>query len=83
MLRHYDKLGLLKPGHIDQWTGYRYYTLDQLPRLHQILALRDLGLKLDQIGGLLEDPQADQQLYEMLQNKQGLKKLLDQMGMLG
>jgi DNA-binding transcriptional MerR regulator len=70
MLRHYDKLGLLKPGHIDQWTGYRYYTLDQLPRLHQILALRDLGLKLDQIGGLLEDPQADQQLYEMLQNKQ-------------
>ncbi len=29
MLRHYDKLGLLKPGHVDQWTNYRYYTLEQ------------------------------------------------------
>lgn len=70
MLRHYDKLGLLKPGFIDAWTGYRYYTLEQLPRLHQILALRDLGLKLDQIGGLLDDSHADQRLYELLQAKQ-------------
>lgn len=70
MLRHYDKLGLLKPGHIDQWTGYRYYTLEQLPRLHQILALRDLGLSLEQVGDLLDDPQAEDRLYEMLQAKQ-------------
>lgn len=70
MLRHYDKLDLLKPGHIDAWTGYRYYTLDQLPRLHQILALRDLGLSLEQVGDLLDDPQTDERLYEMLQTKQ-------------
>jgi DNA-binding transcriptional MerR regulator len=70
MLRHYDKLGLLKPGHIDNWTGYRYYTLDQLPRLHQILTLRDLGLSLEQVGDLLDDPHADERLYEMLQTKQ-------------
>ncbi len=35
-LRYYDKLGLFKPVHVDHWTGYRYYTLDQLPRLHRI-----------------------------------------------
>lgn len=70
MLRHYDKLGLLRPGHTDPWTGYRYYTLDQLPRLHQVLALRDLGLKLEQIGDLLDEPQVDARLYEMLQAKQ-------------
>ena len=52
MLRHYDKLGLLTPSHIDRFTGYRYYTIDQLPRLHRIIALKDLGLSLEQIGQL-------------------------------
>lgn len=55
MLRHYDQLGLLKPGQIDKFTGYRYYTIDQLARLHRILALRGLGLPLEQIAQLLED----------------------------
>jgi DNA-binding transcriptional MerR regulator len=31
MLRHYDKIGLLKPIHADPITGYRFYSLDQLP----------------------------------------------------
>ena len=54
MLRHYDKLGLLKPSETDKWTGYRYYTIDQLSRLHRILALKDLGLSLEQISQLLD-----------------------------
>ncbi|MCA9873174.1 MAG: MerR family transcriptional regulator [Anaerolineales bacterium] len=53
MLRHYDKLGLLIPSHTDEWTGYRYYTIDQLPRLHRIIALKELGLSLEQISNLL------------------------------
>ena len=53
MLRHYDQLGLLVPSQIDKWTSYRYYTIDQLPRLHRIIALKDLGLSLEQIGQLL------------------------------
>lgn len=69
MLRHYDKLKLLKPGHIDQWTSYRYYTLDQLPRLHRILALKDLGLSLEQIGQILDDPRADERLQDMLADR--------------
>jgi DNA-binding transcriptional MerR regulator len=55
MLRHYDKLCLLIPGHTDDWSGYRYYTIDQLPRLHRIIALKDMGLSLDQITNLLAD----------------------------
>jgi DNA-binding transcriptional MerR regulator len=55
MLRHYDKLGLLTPSHTDEWTGYRYYTIDQLPRLHRIIALKDMGLSLEQITHLLTD----------------------------
>lgn len=54
MLRHYDKLGLLKPSQTDQWTSYRYYTIDQLPRLHRIIALKELGLSLEQIAQLLD-----------------------------
>ena len=53
MLRHYDQMGLLKPGHTDKWTGYRYYTLEQLARLNRIVALNGLGLTLQQIGDLL------------------------------
>ena len=53
MLRHYDHLGLLKPARIDPATNYRYYSADQLPRLNRLLALRELGLTLEQIGPLL------------------------------
>jgi DNA-binding transcriptional MerR regulator len=54
LLHHYGELGLLKPAHVDDDSGYRYYTLDQLPRLNRILALRDLGLSLEQIALVLE-----------------------------
>jgi len=48
-LRHYDDIGLLKPFYIDDVNGYRYYTSSQLPTLHQILALRQMGLSLEEI----------------------------------
>lgn len=54
-LRHYDRLGLLKPAHLDPLTDYRYYALDQLPRLNRILALKDLGLSLEDIARMLDD----------------------------
>jgi DNA-binding transcriptional MerR regulator len=68
MLRHYDQLGLLKPGHVDRWTGYRYYTVEQLARLNRIVALNGLGLTLQQVGDLL-DQQGDlpaERLHGML-----------------
>ncbi|MCI0712412.1 MAG: MerR family transcriptional regulator [Chloroflexi bacterium] len=70
MLRHYDKLGLLKPSSVDHFTGYRYYTLDQLPRLNRILAMQDLGLSLRQIGDLLRQDLPVEQLKGMLALKQ-------------
>lgn len=71
MLRHYDKLGLLKPSHTDRFTGYRYYTIDQLLTLHRILALKDLGLSLQQIESLLQaDDVPLAQMQGMLRLKQ-------------
>lgn len=69
MLRHYDRLGLLKPARIDPATNYRHYSADQLPRLNRILALRDLGLTLEQIGSLLDDEPSADQLRGMLRLK--------------
>jgi DNA-binding transcriptional MerR regulator len=66
MLRHYDQLGLLKPERVDPDTGYRAYGVQQLARLHRLLALRDLGFTLEQIGGVLGDDLALEQLRGML-----------------
>src|SRR5579862_8956297 len=69
-LRFYDQLGLLKPTHVDDFTGYRYYTADQLPRLNRILAFKDLGFTLEQIGPLLEEGIPAAQIRGMLRLKQ-------------
>ena len=54
-LRHYDELGLLRPLQVDTGTGYRYYSVSQLPRLHRILALRDLGFPLERVAAALDE----------------------------
>jgi DNA-binding transcriptional MerR regulator len=68
-LRHYDQLGLLRPDHTDPRSGYRYYSIRQLPRLNRILALKELGLSLEQIGPLLEDQISSTELRGMLTMK--------------
>lgn len=50
LLRYYDQIGLLSPIRIDPQTGYRWYSASQLPRLNRILALKELGLSLEQIA---------------------------------
>jgi DNA-binding transcriptional MerR regulator len=68
-LRYYDRLGLLKPAHIDRYNGYRYYNLYQLPRLNRILALKDLDFSLDQIQELLKLALKGTSLENMLRHK--------------
>jgi len=55
---------------VDRFTGYRYYSADQLPRLNRILALKDLGLSLEQIAPLLRDKLTVEQMRGMLRLKQ-------------
>ena len=69
-LRYYDEIRLLKPAHVDRFTGYRYYSVDQLGRLHRILALKDLGLSLEQIARLLDDELPPAQIRGMLRMRQ-------------
>ncbi len=68
-LRYYDEIGLLKPANVDPFTGYRYYSADQLPRLNRILALKDLGLSLAEIARLLDGDLPSAQIRGMLRLK--------------
>jgi DNA-binding transcriptional MerR regulator len=65
-LRFYDQAGLLKPVRVDTFTGYRYYSASQLYRLHRILALKDLGLSLEQIQIMLDENITSEQIRGML-----------------
>jgi len=69
-LHHYGQLGLLKPAHIDRFNGYRYYTIQQLPHLNRILALKELGFSLEQVTQLLDADLSTAEMRGMLKMKQ-------------
>lgn len=69
-LRYYDELNLLRPVQIDEHSGYRYYSAEQLPRLNRILAYKDLGFSLEQIRSLLDENLSVEQMRGMLRLKQ-------------
>ena len=79
-LRYYDEMDLLKPVKVDTFTGYRFYSADQLPRLNRILALKDLGFSLEQIKLMLTDGLTIEQLRGMLtlQQSEVKKRLVDE-----
>lgn len=53
MLRHYDKIGLLKPSYRAD-NGYRYYNVDDLAKLQQIIALKSFGFTLSSIKNIID-----------------------------
>lgn len=69
-LRYYDEIGLLKPLEVDQFTGYRYYSADQLPRLNYIIALKDTGLSLEEIATLVNNSLNPSQMRDIFILKQ-------------
>lgn len=52
-LRHYDRVGLVKPSKRDEWTNYRYYTEQDVVRLNTVYALRQMELPLKKIKEVL------------------------------
>lgn len=48
-LRHYDKLGIIKPALVDSINGYRYYSKSQLPFIGYVREMRLLGFSLAEI----------------------------------
>lgn len=54
-LRHYDKIGLLKPEYVDEENGYRFYSFTQFNAADNIRLLRYLDVPLDRIGKIIHE----------------------------
>jgi DNA-binding transcriptional MerR regulator/effector-binding domain-containing protein len=77
-LRHYDRLGLLRPAHIDPENGYRYRA-EQLTTLNRIAAVKELGFGLKEVGQLLGELTTEELRCMLLEQRIGLERdLADQ-----
>jgi MerR family transcriptional regulator, activator of bmr gene len=67
-LRFYDQLGLLKPGYVDEGTGFRYYGYEHFWQIEIIKMCRDMKLPLKGLKGVLES-QDDERFVEFLEEQ--------------
>lgn len=67
MLRHYSEIGLLEPAEIDDSTGYRYYSEQQIPLANRIQLLKNMGFGLSSIKQILQDTKNEENLKKFLQ----------------
>jgi len=79
-LRHYDEVGLLAPAHVDEENGYRYYTTEQLFKLHEIIGLRQIGFSIPEVSAIM----AGQHVEEILAQRKdeiesSLSEITDQL----
>lgn len=52
-LRYYEEIGLLVPYETDEWTGYRYYSVEQFQQVNTIIYLKQLGFLSKKSGTCL------------------------------
>ena len=80
-LRHYEQRGLLLPDEVDEWTGYRYYSIAQMQRLGTIRGLQRQGFTLEEIKELLEDgaqiPSIEQLTRKIEETERQLQLLME------
>jgi len=71
MLRHYDDLGLFRPVVVDEFSGYRYYRVEQMYRLHRLLAFKEMGFSLAQVACLLDGSLPPNAVRALFMERQG------------
>jgi diguanylate cyclase (GGDEF)-like protein len=69
MLRHYDKIELLKPVHIED-SGYRFYTEDQYEEVQTIQVLQSFGYTLSEIKFFFDHDVSKEEFIESLKDKE-------------
>ena len=55
-LRHYHRIGLLEPAHVDPDTGHRRYGTDQIATAQVIRRFRSLDMPLEEIHAVITTP---------------------------
>lgn len=69
VLRHYDRVGLLKPAYTDMLTGYRYYSENQKHSFVKIMALKEAGFSLPIIKTMLESDNCEDKILSFFENR--------------
>ena len=79
-LRHYEQKELLIPDEVDEWTGYRYYSVGQMLKLNSIRSLQRLGFKLEEIRDLYDEeshvPSVEQLTEKIKETESQLQQLI-------
>lgn len=65
-LRHYDKVGIIKPSYINEETGYRYYSANQFVIVDLIKQCKAMGLSLDEIKEIIEGYDSTKSILETI-----------------
>ena len=64
-LRHYEKMGILIPKQVDDFTGYRYYSDEQVSIYHNIKMLQEAGFTLKEIKNIFDNPKDNNIVQEV------------------
>lgn len=70
VLRHYDKEKLLIPEHTDVFSGYRYYSSEQILVYHRITALKKAGFTLHEIKEIISNSLTNEEITSMFDKKE-------------
>ncbi|MBD5450300.1 MAG: MerR family transcriptional regulator [Lachnospiraceae bacterium] len=70
VLRHYDKEGLLCPDYVDHFSGYRYYSADQIGQVYKIELLKSGGLSLKEIRDILKNADDNEFIKGILEHRE-------------
>lgn len=76
-LRRYHDAGLLEPATVDPSSGYRYYTVDQIPTAQVIHRLRELEIPLADVRRIVRDPDPEVRATLVADHLQRLESQLD------
>lgn len=76
-LRHYDRLGLFVPSYVDPFTGYRYYSDEQIDEFEKIVRLKNLNFSLDEIKTLKDELDEEVILQKIKTLEEEQKNLAD------
>ncbi len=89
-LRHYDRIGLVRPSKKDEWTNYRYYTDPDIVRINTVRLLQMMDIPLSRIKEVLEyedlesviaflekaEKHADQKIRELREGKAKIRRAI-------
>lgn len=78
-LRHYDRIGLIKPHYVEPSTGYRHYSIHQYEVLGTIRELKEIGLSLEEIMFFLKERNLEKSRYIMEAHQKKLQQEIIQL----